>query len=173
MEQWKQVVGYEGLYEVSDNGRIRSIDRAIKRCDGVEWQLQGVVRVQPIDKRGYPSVVLSKDGVRKTHRVHRIVMDAFAPSGRKREVNHIDGNKINNRLENLEWATSSENKIHASRTGLIKSKPVIAYDPKTGTVFREYQNMQQVEIDGYSKGNVCECCNGRRQKHGGLAWRYA
>lgn len=173
MEQWRQVVGYEGLYEVSDMGNVRSIVRTVIRFDGVVWQLQGVSRIQFIDTHGYPSVMLSKNGIRKTYRVHRIVMDAFIPYGKKREVNHIDGNKTNNRVGNLEWVTSSENKIHASKIGLMKSKPVIAYDHKTGIAVREYQSMQEVEIDGYSKGNVCECCNGRRQRHGGLAWRYA
>lgn len=97
-EEWKPVVGYEGLYEVSSLGRVRS--------------RQGLLR-QSLANR-YPSVHLSRDGKQATHRVHRLVASAFIPNPDGREtVNHIDGDRTNNAALNLEWVTTSENVRHA------------------------------------------------------------
>ena len=106
MEAWKDSEGYEGLYQVSSLGRVRSLPRA---------STAGKVLVMPI-KNGYPTVCLSKNNEKKTRQVHRLVAEAFISNTQgKTEVNHIDGNKTNNAIENLEWVTRSENESHAYR----------------------------------------------------------
>jgi len=115
MEIWKNVKGYEGYYQVSNKGRVRSIDRVIP--DGRKYK--GCIRVLCNDKDGYPYVVLAKNGKNKTLKIHRLVATTFIPNPQnKYAINHIDGNKENNSVENLEWVTQSENELHAHRTGL-------------------------------------------------------
>lgn len=105
-EMWKSVSGYEGLYEVSDLGRVRSLKRATTG---------GVVLKQTM-KRGYMHVCLSKENKPSTKSVHRLVAEAFIdnPMG-KPVVNHMDGDKTNNAVSNLEWATYPENELHSIR----------------------------------------------------------
>lgn len=108
---WKDVAGYEGLYLVSDQGDLFSIR-------------SGRVLKPNISKDGYWKVVLSDHGKRQTLRVHRLIAEAFVPNPqRKSVVNHKDGNKLNNRADNLEWVTVLENTIHAVETGLLKGLP--------------------------------------------------
>lgn len=106
IEIWKDVVGYEGLYQVSNNGRVKSLTNT---C----------IRKTHLDANGYELVTLNKNG-RKTHkRIHRIVAEAFIECpNTKLDVNHKDGNKLNNSVENLEWCTRSQNVTHAFRNGL-------------------------------------------------------
>ena len=114
-EMWESVNGYEGLYEVSNLGRVRSLKRATTR---------GIVLKQTM-KHGYMNVCLSKDNKPSTKRVHRLVAEAFiANPMNKPVVNHIDGDKANNAASNLEWATNSENELHSYRVlGKKPSRP--------------------------------------------------
>lgn len=110
-ETWKPVKGYEGLYEVSDHGNIRRIWRYGRRWVGTCKPKQ--------TKDGYLETTLYKGGKQTFIRTHRIVAQAFCENPQnKLEVNHIDGNKQNNRADNLEWVTSSENQKHAYKLGL-------------------------------------------------------
>lgn len=115
IEIWKPVVGYEGLYEVSNTGKIRSLERITtvgRRGIGKELR-------QYLLPCGYLDVSLSSHGKIKHKRVHRLVADAFCErSDGQDEVNHIDGDKQNNVACNLEWCTKSENMIHAYQNGL-------------------------------------------------------
>lgn len=121
-EEWKPVVGYEGLYEVSNKGRVRSIDRLRKGKHQNMCRMQGKM-LKPIIQNGYLIVSLVKDAKCRHYRVHRLVAEAFIPNDdlEKSHVNHIDGDKTNNSVENLEWCTYRENAIHAIRTGLWHS----------------------------------------------------
>lgn len=113
-EKWKSIIGYEGLYEVSTFGNIKSL---VKKGNNIQK-----IRKQGLDiSTGYATVQLNKNGTPLTKRVHRLVAEAFLdkPSP-KHIVNHKDGNKKNNRLDNLEWVTYSENTFHSFRTGLQK-----------------------------------------------------
>lgn len=121
MEQWKDILGYEEYYEVSNLGRVRSKERILPHNinDGNYVKKPKILKTQ--EKKGYEFVAICIDGVRKALPVHRLVAKAFLPNPEnKPQVNHIDGNKLNNRLDNLEWATAKENVDHAVRTGLIK-----------------------------------------------------
>ena len=122
MEVWKDIIGYEGKYQVSNLGRIKSLARNIK---GGHWNTNRWFseKILSLCKRGpgYLGVCLCENDKKKTYLVHRIVLQAFVDNtGNKPESNHIDGNKHNNRVDNLEWSTRSDNEIHAYKMGLAK-----------------------------------------------------
>jgi hypothetical protein len=119
MEQWKAVVGYEGLYEASNLGNIRSIDRVAISNNGRTRALKGKVLVQVTTPDGYKRTQLNKDGKGKMYFSHRIVAEAFIENNDNLpQVNHIDGDKSNNIVTNLEWISRSDNQHHAYGTGL-------------------------------------------------------
>lgn len=121
METWKDIKDYEGYYQVSDFGNIRSLERTVHHsCGGT--RLFKSRRLDPtIDSYGYEKVTLSKKGVAKKHSVHRLVAQAFLKdSNDKPQINHIDGIKTNNNAVNLEYCTSSANIKHAYELGLMK-----------------------------------------------------
>lgn len=111
-EIWKEVVGFEGLYMVSDHGNVKSL---------LYWRGSNCrLLVQNISKTGYRVVTLFRPGFSRVYKVHRLVAEAFLPNPEsKRTVNHIDGNKLNNHVSNLEWATDLENIRHAFANKLI------------------------------------------------------
>lgn len=117
-ERWLAVPGYEGLYEVSSTGLIRSLARTVTRR-GRSARLGGVLLRQPLNDSGYPCVTLWREGVPKKERVHRIVALAFhgEPPTAQHEVAHGDGTRTNNAAENLRWATRAENVADAIRHG--------------------------------------------------------
>lgn len=105
-EKWKDIEGYEGLYQISSLGRVRS---------------GGKIRKPSATGHGYLKVVLAKDGHMHHHKIHRLVASAFVPNPHaRREVNHINGDKTDNRMDNLEWVSRGENIRHAYRMGLNK-----------------------------------------------------
>lgn len=113
-EIFKDVKGYEGLYQVSNLGRVKSMGSKFKRKE--KFLKPGK------DESGYLLVILYKSGVKETRRVHRIVAITFIPNPKnKKTVNHINGVKADNRADNLEWNTYSENHSHAYKTGLKNS----------------------------------------------------
>jgi hypothetical protein len=120
-EIWKDIPGYEGVYQASCLGRVRSLDKIMMLCSGPYIHKGRVLKPRPGTTSPYLLVSLSRDGVRKMVLLHRIIALVFVENiDSKPEVNHINGNKFDNRPENLEWVTSSENKIHALATGLRK-----------------------------------------------------
>jgi len=112
-ELWKPIVGFEGLYEVSNLGRVRSLDRAVL-CKDFFITKKGKLKTIMIDKKGYQYVFLSKEGVERIYRVHRLVAITFIPNPEnKPEIDHINTIKTDNRIENLRWVTSKENAQNA------------------------------------------------------------
>jgi len=115
-EIWKQVVGFEGFYEVSNFGNVRSVDRYVKHPRGSMMLRKGKPMKQSKNKHGYMDIRLGKNGIEKAYLVHRLVAMAFIENNEnKPQVNHKDGVKDNNKLENIEWATRSENRYHSYR----------------------------------------------------------
>lgn len=109
-EEWRPVCGYEGLYEVSSLGRVRSVDRHIISADGREYDRKGVLMKLRIDKGGYVKVGLRHTTQQKQYSVHRLVAQAFIPNpGNLPQINHKDENPTNNRVDNLEWCTAEYN----------------------------------------------------------------
>lgn len=109
-EIWRDICGYEGIYQVSNFGRVKSL----------HFDRERLLKLRQ-DYKGYVYVVLHKDGECKPCKVHRLVAETFILNSEgKPQVNHIDGNKSNNRVENLEWVTNSENKKHSYENGICK-----------------------------------------------------
>lgn len=136
-EVWKPVVGYEGYYEVSNQGKIRSLDRIVTNKNGINIRMKGKMLKGSVNRSGYHTVNLCKDLSEKGKLVHRLVCFAFLGECKgKNEVNHKDGVKLNNNLCNLEWCTSKENSIHSAKTGLQKFAKGEAVD---SAILKEHQ----------------------------------
>lgn len=118
--KWLPVKNYEGYYEVSESGEVRSVDRVLPVTKQSDRLFKGKVLYQTTNVQvGYKQVSLWKDNKGASLYVHRLVAEAFIPNlQNKPEVNHIDGNRQNNHISNLEWVTSAENSLHASKIGL-------------------------------------------------------
>ena len=119
-EIWKDIEGYEGHYQVSNLGRVKSLEREesyLRQGTLCTRRRKAMIMAIPKDKDGYSLINLTREGLRKTYRLHRIVAKAFIP-GYNEHVNHINGIKSDNRVENLEWCTNQENIKHAINTGL-------------------------------------------------------
>lgn len=171
-EIWKPVKSFEGEYEVSNLGNVRSIK--FGKCN----------LLKSFYSRGYKKIELYLNGTSRKYYVHRLVATAFINNPNKREfVNHIDGHKDNNHYTNLEWVTKSENVIHAYSTGLIVNtarksiaKPgtiVLQIDKKTGETIREFDSIRLAERElGIDRMGIKRTCEGRRKTAGGFIWNY-
>ena len=179
-EEWRDVVGYEGMYIVSNLGNVMSIPRKVKGHN-CEYVVPGFRLKKKTDKKGYIRVYLSKNNVDKYVPVHRIVAMAFLPNvENKPQVNHIDGNKENNSVENLEWCTNGENQKHAyahklnhrsDNSGRAKI-PVVCIDPLTGKPIEVYESYHDAqEKTGISYQNIVKVIRGERQLAGGYKWK--
>lgn len=121
-EIWKPVAGYEGIYEVSSLGRVRSLDREVANRWGTTRSVPGTIRTIAVKREGYCFVNLFRKQRAKPMYVHRLVAIAFLPNpDRLPQVNHIDGDKANNRADNLEWCNASHNCQHAVDSGLYET----------------------------------------------------
>ena len=141
-EIWLPVVGYEGVYEVSNLGRVRGVPRILTNCQGVtrKWP-EYILKPQP-DSHGYTQVTLYRPEKKtKCFKIYRLVAEAFLAEDQSEglEVNHIDGDKSNNTVANLEWVTRLENSQHAWRKGLI---PIRYGSETSGAKLSEAQVLQ-------------------------------
>jgi hypothetical protein len=118
-EIWKDITGYEGMYQVSSMGRVKSIDRIVFRSRNGNTKVNDLIMKQGNGHSGYKLITLHKNGKPKTFRINRIVAIHFIDNPEnKTDVNHKDGIKSNNSVSNLEWNTGKENISHAHKTGL-------------------------------------------------------
>jgi hypothetical protein len=119
-EMWKDIKGYEGLYKISNYGRVESVARAAKNSKKGERPIRSRILKASLMSE-YPAVILCKKGVKKTGLIHRLVAEAFAEKPKEYDcVNHINGIKTDNYYKNLEWVTYTQNNRHAIKTGLMR-----------------------------------------------------
>ncbi|MBM6615610.1 NUMOD4 motif-containing HNH endonuclease [Desemzia sp. RIT804] len=181
-EYWKDVIDYEGYYQVSNLGNVRSSDRKIPWKNSFR-NLSGSMQRLIEHKSGYIRVGLNKDGKRKYHTLHRLVAKAFVENPEnKPEVNHIDGNKGNNIYENLEWVTRSENIKHAVDNNLMThlkensnklKKAIVKTDLSNGELIL-YESLSEAnEKEGISKSYLSQILNGQRNQLDGINWAFA
>lgn len=161
MEVWKDIKGYEGLYQVSNWGRVKRVGKYILA--------QGYVH-------GYLKVVLSKDNKCKNFRVHRLVADAFIPNPDNLPyINHINEFKDDNRVCNLEWCDAMYNSNYGSSKNKIADKlsKKVSQFTIDGDFIKEWSSAAECGRNGYCKQSVNDCCQGKRKTHKGYIWRYA
>ena len=186
-EIWKWIDGYINMYQVSNLGRVRSVDRDVY-CEVSPNKLQhifGKVLKQGTSHKGYPIVYLSKDGKQKTITVHRLVAEAFIENPLSLpQVNHKDGCKTNNYANNLEWCDNSYNQKHAYANGMQPSyeesngrgrpaKSVAMLDLNTKEVLRTFKTLASVKREtGINQFNVRSVCLGLRNHAGGYGWKF-
>lgn len=165
MEIWKDIPGYEGLYQVSSYGRVKSLGR--KKGGGLCDAYIGNE-----DKHGYICVTLSKNGKIKHYQVHRLVAALFLEKvDGKNFVNHKDENRSNNHATNLEWCTAKENANYGNRNHKLSVKngrPVVCVE--TG---REFHSASfAAKVLGLSQSHISSCCRGERNTTGGYHFKY-
>ena len=158
-EVWKDVVGYEGYYKVSNKGNVFSVGRKDSRGNKIGGRI-----LKPIQSTGgYLQVQLCKNGKRKFKLIHRLVAEAFIPNPNGLpQINHIDEIKDNNNVENLEWCTSKHNANHGTRNERrvkAQSKKVKAVNVETGEVL-VFSSAREAGRNGYSQSNVAVACRG-------------
>ena len=188
MEEWKDVLGFDGNYQVSSFGNVRSLDKEVRTSirHSKARKVRGRVLKPHVKSHGYYAVSLPKNGKWHATEVHRLVARAFLPNpDKKKTVNHKDGNKLNNHVENLEWASYKENHWHARDVGLLRNvgrhfrKAIKCVE--TGTVFNS--SMEAAEwIAGHENPrssaknistiakNIRGCVTGRTPKAYGYHW---
>lgn len=163
IEEWRDVVGYEGLYQVSSFGNVKSLFRYKKI-------------LKPVIRNGYESVGLCKDKKAKYATVHRLVAEAFIPNPKNLPiVNHRDESKLNNYVKNLEWCTNVYN-INYGNAQKKKAQKFFRSVKKLsleGKLLKEYPSIKDAAKEtGLPHSSISFCCSGRYQTAGGYKWKY-
>lgn len=177
VEIWKDIPGFEGFYQASTAGRIRSVDRSVTDAKGVVRFYRGRMMTLCDAGSGYLNVSLSKQGKLYTPRVNRVIAQTFLENPcNYDQVNHKDENKRNNCVANLEWCTAKYNTNYG--TGILRraqaiSRPVLQFDPQ-GNFIKRWESITQAERElGIDNSHITRCCKKRLKTTGGFAWRYA
>ena len=174
-EIWKPISGFEGLYEISNYGRVKSLGNGIynsKKKILIPWK----------ENCGYLRILLSKNGTHKHYSVHRLVATTFLPNPENLpQVNHRDEDKQNNHVDNLEWCSSKYNinygtaidrRVKKQINHKKLSKPVLQYDLK-GNFIAEYPSLSEVQRKfGFLQGNISSCCLGKLKSAYGYIWKF-
>lgn len=199
-EIWKDIEGYEGLYQVSNYGNIKSLSRVVKNAYGIHRTEEKILKPQ-MKKKGYFQIQLSKDGKQKHYQVHRLVALAFVPNINNYPcINHKDENKSNNHVNNLEWCTHEYNTNYGTRNKRAseKLKENMKYRKltkqqlenlskgrksrkvkciTTGKIFNSIK--EAANITGANASNITQCCKGKCKSTGidtitkeKLEWKY-
>lgn len=160
MEIWRDIEGYEGLYEVSNKGRVKRAGKVLSP------------NYNP--RSGYATVVLCKNGVQKRLYIHRFVAMAFAPNPYKLDcVNHKDENKKNNAADNLEWCTQLYNNHYGRHAPVNARKKTVIQMTITGEILQEYESAKAAcKQTGIKRQAIGKCCLGKQKRAGGYKWRF-
>lgn len=160
-EEWKPVVGYEGLYEVSSMGRVKNVKTG------------RILKTWNNGSSAYTKVELSRDGKAIAFLVHRLVAKAFIPNPENlSDVNHKDEVKTNNSVDNLEWMSHKDNSNYGTRNERV-SKPVSQVDKKTGVIIAIYPSQKKAEEEtGVKKSGISSVCRGIHKSAGGYYWSF-
>lgn len=184
-EVWRDVFGYEGMYQVSSKGRIMSLSREIPAKGGAYRITNNRVLSASVGKNGYKKIVLSDNNVKKTFLIHRLVAKAFIPNPNEYSlVNHIDENKENNECKNLEWCNYSYNATHGNAMrkminsrlnngGNRAPKHVVGTSIDGDGEDIKVLKLNDVKNYGFHPSAVSLCCNGKRVSHKGYYWEFA
>lgn len=170
-EIWKDIKGYEKLYQISNKGRIKSLERKTFKADKYGQSLllhKEKILTNNIMKSGYSMITLYKSGKPKSYFIHRLVAQAFIPNPNNyKEINHIDKDRKNNNVNNLEWCTRAYNNAYS------KAKAVNQYNLQ-GKFIKTWESAKQAaEENNIYRSNITSCCKGKAKTTGGFMWKYA
>lgn len=176
MEQWRDIEGYEGLYEISNLGNVKSLPKLKENYKGSYYTKERILKLKEHED-GYWEVRLYKDKKQKTYYVHRLVAAAFIENPNNYpEINHIDENKKNNLVENLEWCDHLYNMHHGrcqeKRINSSK-KPVLQFDQQNNFIKKWDSITEAGATLKIQKGSISRCCKGELKTTGGFKWKYA
>jgi len=175
-EKWVQIEGFEGFYEVSDLGNVRSMERVVqssRKGKPLQVRRSSIPIFQSRNYKGYQEVILSREAKRTSFRVHRLVAAAFCLPVTGDQVNHKNSIRHDNRADNLEWCTGKENVAHAIDNHPDKwgRKPILAL--KDGVIVHTFDSAGSAGRAGFNKGNVSSALTGRLKTSGGFEWVFA
>jgi len=170
-EIWKNIYGYDGLYQISNYGKVKSL----------KYGKEQILKPRK-DKYGYLRVGLCKDGKVKNCQIHRLVGNAFIPNDdlSKTQINHIDEDKENNNVNNLEWCDCTYNINYGTRNEKVSKAKINGKTAKQvqqysldGNFIQSFQSTQEIQRElGFANCHICECCNGKRKTAYGFIWKY-
>lgn len=187
-EIWKSIIGYDNLYEISNYGNIRSLDKCFLNKDGNIYRRKGIYLKPVKNKYGYLQVGLCSNNKESSHTIHSLVAKMFIDNPKnKPTVNHKDGYKLNNHYSNLEWATKSEQAIHSLNLNLRKmpnnwngkfgsqhgaSKKGYQYDINNNFI-KQYNSIIEAAKDvNIQPSSITSVCKNRNKTAGGYKWKY-
>ena len=178
-EIWKDIPNYEGLYQVSNLGRVKSLDREIVRRDGRIERCKGLILKQS-NNRGYSYVRICKNSKYKSLKVHRLVAGAFIPNEENLpQVNHKDENTSNNIVDNLEWCTMEYNIRYGTAHQRVRESHIKLHGRKvemyslSGNIVKVFECTKDIERDGFDRRAVYRCCKNPTSTHKGHKFQYA
>ena len=190
-EIWKDIVGFEGMYQISNMGRVKSVERtAWSGLNGGCYRTvpERILKAMK-NSNGYLYVQLCKDGINKNYTVHQLVGNAFLSNPQDyKELNHRDEDKTNNCVNNLEWCSRSYNLTYNGRAKKAgeklrgrkqseehikkRSKSILGIDKVTGLIV-EFPSAKEAEREmGIAQSNITKCCKGKLNSCGGFYWMY-
>lgn len=183
-EVWKDIKGYEGWYQVSNLGRVKSLERTFVRKNGTPFKVRERILKQSFDYAGYPYVVLIKLKTKYNKAIHRLVAQAFIPNPENKPcVDHIDCNRKNPIVNNLRWATVSENSLNPitiqrrmsgnSPIGKGLNAKCVIGKSIVGNEILSFEKIKDVAAKGFDPSSVSKCALGKQKSHKGYAWSFS